>query len=98
MLAKEQIDTLKKSISGYRFSTKYFDFASNVEKKAGSMGSLETIIHNMLTSQKQQQVKYGLANIIYWGNANSGYKKYRTCKFLNNVKAAQLRKFQMTGP
>ena len=94
MLTKKQIGTLKKYIFGYSFPTIYFDFASNVEKNAGNMRSLETIIYTMLTSQKQQQVKYGLANIIYWGYANYGYKKYRTCKFFNNVTTAQLQKFQ----
>ena len=94
MLTKKQISTLKRSIFGYSFPTIYFDFASNVEKDAGNMHNLETIIHNMLTSRKQQQVKYGLANIIYWGNASTGYKKYRTCQFLNNVTANQLQKFQ----
>ena len=94
MLTKKQIGTLKKYICGYSFPTIYFDFTFNVKKNAKNMPNLETIIHNMLTSQKQQQVKYGLANIIYWGNANSGYKKYRTCQFLNNVTVAQLQKFQ----
>ena len=94
MLTKKQIGTLQKSIRGYSFPAIYYDFASHVEMNAGNIGSLETIIYNMLISQKQQQVKYGLANIIYWGNANAGYQKNRTCKFLNNVTAAQLQKFQ----
>lgn len=95
MLTSQQINTLERSIRAYSFPAIYFDFASNVAKNAGNMRSLETIIHNMLTSKKQQQVKYGLANIIYWGNANAGYQKNRTCKFLNNVTAAQLQKFQI---
>lgn len=95
MLTSKQINTLQKSIRGYSFPAIYYDFASDVQRNAGNMRCLETIIHNMLTSRKQQQVKYGLANIIYWGNANAGYKEYRTCQFLNNVTAAQLHKFQI---
>ena len=94
MLTSKQINTLQKSICGYSFLAIYYDFASHVERNAGNMRNLEAIILNMLTSQKQQQVKYGLANIIYWGNANAGYQKNRTCKFLNNMTAAQLQKFQ----
>ena len=84
MLTSKQINTLQKSILGYSFPAKYYDFASNVERDARNMRNLEAIIRNMLISPKQQQVKYGLANIIYWGNANAGYQKYRTFKFLNN--------------
>ena len=94
MLTSQQKKTLARSIRRYSFPAIYFDFASHVERKAGNMHSLETIIHNMLTSHKQQQVKYGLANIIYWGNAKHGCKKYRTCQFLNKVTPAQLRDFQ----
>lgn len=93
MLTSQQINTLEKSIRGYSFPAIYFDFASHVERKAGNMSNLETIIHDMLTSQKQQQVKYGLANIIYWGNAKAGYKINRAYKFLN-VTPAQVRDFQ----
>ena len=94
MLTSKQINTLQQSIRGYSFPAIYYDFSSHVEKNAGNMPKLETIIHNMLISQKQQQVKYGLANIIYWGNANAGYQENRTCKFLNKVTPAQLRNFQ----
>ena len=94
MLTSKQINTLQKSIRGYSFPAIYYDFASHVERNAGNMRSLEGIILKMLTSKKQQQVKYGLANIIYWGNVNAGYKKYRTCQFLNYVTAPQLARFQ----
>ena len=85
MLTSQQKKTLAKSIGGYCFPAIYYNFASNVERNAGNMRSLEGIILNMLTSKKQHQVKYGLANVIYWGNAKSGYQKNRTCKFLNKV-------------
>lgn len=94
MLTSKQINTLQQSILGYRFSVDYYDFASNLEKKAGNMRNLEAIIRNMLISKKQQQVKYGLANIIYWGNAKAGYQTNRTFKFYNNVTADQVQKFQ----
>ena len=94
MLTSQQKKTLAKSIGGYFFPAIYYDFASNVERNAGNMRSLEGIILNMLTSKKQHQVKYGLANIIYWGNAKSGYQKNRTFKFLNKVTPNQLRNFQ----
>ena len=96
MLTSKQINTLQQSILGYSFPAIYYDFASNVEEKAKDMQDLEAIILKMLISPEQQQVKYGLANIIYWGNANADYKKYRTCQFYNNVTAAQLQKFQST--
>ena len=94
MLTSKQINTFQKSIRGYNFPAIYYNFAFHVAGNAGNMGKLEPIIHNMLISKKQQQVKYGLANIIYWGNANAGYQKNRTYKFLNNVTPAQLRDFQ----
>ena len=94
MLTSKQINTLQKSILGYSFPAIYYDFASHVERNAGNMRNLEAIILKMLISHNQQQVRYGLANIIYWGNANAGYQKNRTCKFLMNVTAAQLRTFQ----
>ena len=94
MLTSKQINTLQKSINGYSFPAIYYDFASHVERNAGNMRNLEAIILKMLISHNQQQVRYGLANIIYWGNANAGYKKYRTFEFFNNVTSAQLQKFQ----
>ena len=94
MLTPQQINILQTAINGYNFPVVYFDFASNTEIDAKKMCVLEGVISKMLRSPQQQQVKHGLANIIYWGNAQAGYRDYRFKQFLNNVTVYQLQKFQ----
>lgn len=93
-LTKNQIKDLESAISNYKFPAVYFDFKSQTELKAADLCKLEPIIRGMLLSRDLETTKYGLANVIYWGNANAGYQKYRTQKFLDTVSTDQIKSFQ----
>jgi hypothetical protein len=93
-LTNQQANDLKLSIDGYAFPPVYFDFVANAQVNAGNMYNLETAISGLLLSPCLQQVQYGLANVIYWGNANAGYQAYRVNKFMNNITNQQLQRFQ----
>jgi len=93
-LTAQQINDLKASIQGYAFPAVYFDFHNNIQVNAGNMPALEAVILGMLLSPQAQQTEYGLANVIYWGNANAGYQMYRVNQFRNRVTNAQLEEFQ----
>lgn len=93
-LTQQQIDTLEDSIIGYAFPAIYFDFVKNTQINAGNMRALENAIFKMLISPHQQKTLHGLANIIYWGNANAGYQQYRVNRFLNGVTTHQIKQFQ----
>ncbi|MBD3617973.1 MAG: hypothetical protein HUJ28_00660 [Chromatiales bacterium] len=93
-LTIQQANDLEASIQGYAFPAVYFDFLNNAQVDAGNMPALEGVIRGMLISPHGQQTEYGLANVIYWGNANAGYQMYRVNHFRNGVTAAQLGQFQ----
>lgn len=93
-LTQRQVVVLEESIVNYSFPTIYFDFVKNLRVDAGSMIALEGVVSKMLLSPIQQQVLYGLANVIYWGYANAGYQRYRVDKFLGDVRACQVERFQ----
>ena len=93
-LTTQQINNLQASINGYSFPPVYYDFCTNTEIHASNMSNLESAIKDLLLSSNLQKVKYGLANIVYWGNANAGYQMYRVNKFMNNVSNEELQQFQ----
>jgi hypothetical protein len=57
------------------------------------MAGVENHINVDLKSGIPIQVKYGLANVLYWGYAQIGYGKIRVQKIVNNVSSAQLEDF-----
>ncbi len=93
-LTYRQANDLQASVDVYAFPPIYFDFHINEEVHAENIFDLEIVIRGLLLSHQPQQVKYGLANVIYWGNANAGYKEYRVNLFMNNVTNQQIQQFQ----
>lgn len=93
-LTSNQVSDLQTSILGYTFPSVYFDFTTNTAINADTIGVVETHIRSLLTSSNTQDIEHGLANIIYWGNANAGYQTYRVNKFRNKITTNQLQQFQ----
>jgi hypothetical protein len=85
---------LEAAILAYGFPPIYFDFAANVQVHAPNMNAVELAIRNMLVSPMALDVKYGLANVIYWGYGQIGYQNTRVARFLNNVTQNHLAEFQ----
>lgn len=93
MKPQQAID-FEKSINSYAFPAIYYDFNVGQRINLACMNMLECIVKDLLLSSCLQEVKYGLANVVYWGNANAGYQTYRTNKFMDNVTNEQIRQFQ----
>ncbi|WP_027467874.1 hypothetical protein [Deefgea rivuli] len=93
-LTTQQIGDLQKSIIGYAFPPVYFDFTNNMEIHAGSIAEVEARIRTLLTSSNTQEIEHGLANVIYWGNANAGYQMHRVMEFRKHITQSQLQEFQ----
>lgn len=93
-MKKQEIIDFEKSIKSYAFPVIYYDFNAGMRRSVKNMSVLEIIIKDLLLSSCLQQVKDGLANIVYWGNANAGYQMYRTNRFMDNVTNEQIRQFQ----
>ncbi len=85
---------LEDAVKNYGFPPVYYDFSNDTKVKAASMSIVEQTIKAQLTSDNLEQVKYGLANVVYWGNANAGYQMHRTNKILNAITSEQLKSFQ----
>jgi hypothetical protein len=58
------------------------------------MGLVEEYIVRLLRSKNVIDVKYGLANVIYWGYARIPYGPTRVHKFINNTTDKQINRFQ----
>src|SRR5687768_15401796 len=58
------------------------------------MGTVEAAIHAMLASASTEDVRYGLANVIYWGYAQIPYRPVRVRRFMERVTLGHLIQFQ----
>lgn len=58
------------------------------------MRAVETAIRDMLTSGNNSEVLDGLANVIYWGYAQIGYRDTRVRRFRENATEDQLNGFR----
>ena len=81
-LTHQQIASLQAAITGYGFPAVYFNFSVNAPVTAANMAAVEAHIHGQLTSANPQRVLHGLANVLYWGYAQIGYRDVRVKKFL----------------
>jgi hypothetical protein len=70
-LNDRQVAQLGASIDEYRFPPVYFDFVAEEEVLGSNMGTVEAAIHAMLASPSTEDVRYGLANVIYWAMPRS---------------------------
>ena len=58
------------------------------------MVEVEAVIAGQLRSQEVVSTKHGLANILYWGYAQIGYRRNRVNDFMNNVLNHHILDFQ----
>ena len=74
----------------YPFNKKNKNPHKNILQCKGSMLYVEQYIRKLLQSTKPQNVKNGLANVLYWGYANQkGRRKDRVIQFIG-TKSAEL--------
>jgi hypothetical protein len=93
-LNQNQKNQLESSIIGYAFPAVYYDFANNGPVIAPNMHIVEEYIRTLLFSNKVIDVKYGLANVLYWGYAQVGYRDRRVNRFINLARENQIISFQ----
>jgi len=84
-LNQNQKNQLGASIIGYVFPAVYYDFINNDPIIAPSMDVVEEYIGTLLYSDDVFDVKHGLANVLYWGYAQVGYRDIRVNRFINLV-------------
>lgn len=93
-LNNEQVKSLDISIKKYNFPAVYFDFDSKQEIRAADMPELETYIQGSLTSEREQDVKNGLANVLYWGYGQMGIRNTRVQRFFEGISSSHINLFQ----
>lgn len=93
-LNNEQIKSLEIAITEYNFPAIYFEFDNNKKIRATGMPEVEKYIHGLLTSEKKQDVKYGLANVLYWGYGQMGIRDTRVNRFFAGITDAHIQEFQ----
>lgn len=93
-LNESQSSQLEDAIATYAFPAVYFDFRRAIEVRAEHMRVVENAIRELLTSETNEQVLDGLANVIYWGYAQIGYRDARVRRFRDEATEDQLNKFR----
>lgn len=93
-LNRQQVNDLDEAIAAYNFPAVYFDFDRRCEVKASNMRDIEAAIGDMLLSVAVDHIRDGLANVIYWGYAQIGYRNVRVSRFRNKVTDDQLGRFR----
>lgn len=74
------------AVEKYRFPTVTYDFEREEEVCHADMMDVEDCIRGQLRDKKARTVEGGLANVLYWGYANSpGRRAHRVESFLKNV-------------
>ncbi len=91
----EKIRRLRKAISDYDFPMVVYDFQKQSEKSGfGSYRTLEQYIRDMLVSDRNDAIKNGLSNVLYWGYATTpGLQRVRIQRFRSQVTDHQLSAF-----
>lgn len=91
---------LRTAIERYRFPGVTYDFRKGRELCHGDMAQVESCIRGPLRAEDPEAVKDGLANVLYWGYANSpGLRDHRVKQFRSTVTEEELNDFiAMTGP
>jgi hypothetical protein len=93
-LNHNQQQILKDSIIGYSFPAVYYDFEMNTPGNAQNMADVEQYINTLLKSKNVIGAKHGLANVLYWGYAQVGFREIRVTKLLDKVTENQITNFQ----
>ena len=91
---------LRTAIEKYRFPTVTYDFVEGREICHVDMAAVETYLRKRLRAEESEDVKEGLANVLYWGYANSpGLRDHRVKQFRSTVTDKELNDFiAVTGP
>ena len=91
-LNEDQITDLFDAIQNYDYPAQLYNFDRNQPILYETMRELESELRRDLLSNDYIEVKYALANIVYWGNIQSGYVMYRVHRFLEKVTEAKIQK------
>jgi len=95
-LTSGQLLEFDTAIASYAFPAVYFDFGTSAEVRARDMRAVEVAVREMLVSPDIDRVRDGLANVLYWGYAQIGYRGVRVRRFRDRVTGVQLENFQTT--
>lgn len=93
-LNSKQIEQFSSAIHPSHFPSIYCDFVTGQSIKAATVNEVEDAIRKLLLSSSTQDVKHGLANIIYWGYADVVYRDQRVSHFLERVNDDVIHVFQ----
>jgi len=93
-LSNTQVRSLNAAITNYGFPAVYFDFNQNAPVEAANIAAVEEHIRSQLKSENQQRVLHGLANVLYWGYAQIGYREVRVNNFLKGANTAHASAFK----
>lgn len=89
-LTERQMWALKNAICNYCYPKVTYDFGNKREISHQTMRSVENTIRSSLTSNRPNDVKDGLSNVLYWGYRRTGYYWTRVDRFRNKVTSQQL--------
>ncbi len=92
-LTQSQSTMLASAFKSYSFPAVTFNFSKNCQIQHSNMLGVETHIKSLLISRNPADVKHGLANVLYWGYAQIGYREIRINKFLANITPRQIQDF-----
>jgi hypothetical protein len=84
------LEELALAIDNYSYPCFVKDFSKNQKNDLGSMTEVERFIGERLLSTDIERVRYGLSNVLFWGNYNSGYRDHRVNEFRAAVDSKSL--------
>jgi hypothetical protein len=93
-LTRNQQAALEEGILNYGYSLAYLEYQSGRLQETSTRAEHEKYVREHLLHEDIRRVKHGLAVIQYWGNISAGYARYRTDRFLNEVRDDQLSCFK----
>ncbi len=82
------------AVEAYDYPTVTYDFQNGKEVCHENMRQVEEKIKLQLLSKNLDDIKHGLSNVLYWGNAKDRRRDYRVSEFCKGVTTYQLNRFK----
>jgi hypothetical protein len=92
VLNEQQVGALLCAMRDYQYPAELYDFKKQEKIVFRGMRELEAFLKSQLVSEDIKVLKFALANIVYWGNMNSGYCMTRVDRFLKGINEEKLEK------
>ncbi len=91
---RRQVMQFQNAVQTYNFPLVGRGFETNENDIFADVGRLEQYVGGLLKHDNNIEVKYGLANVLFWGYYNIGYRDVRVAEFMDGCTEEKINLFK----